>query len=274
MKGHKTFHHVMCSVAGFMLMYFFWVNMLFTVVIVFHFFSLAVCLKDLKRLEIYYVLFAVLFPLLFTWIPFINDNYGPNGGLCWIEDTDDDCEPNQKGILEQYILWYGPSYFILGACIVAAIIVIAIILWRGYCQRRGEEQEPLLSTNHKHRKALMELMPLLAYPAIFLFFNLFAIAHRIVNKVSAKSTIYKMELTHSIVMTSWGILSSMALLLLIAITQSKKMSRRNRQVTDMSIQQTKEVDNPNEADTTNTTTTCANTTFMPPTESEIERRIQ
>ena len=276
LTGHVTFHHVLCSVTGFLVMYCFWINLLFTVVIVFHFFSLAVCLKNFKRLEVLYVLFAVLLPLLFMWIPFIDDNYGPNGALCWIKDTtESDCSPYKEGIIEQYTLWYGPSYFILLVSIVAGVVVIATLFWRGYCRERKSEEEALLNNHKKQRKALVELIPLLFYPAIFLFFNLFAIAHRIVNAipdVSAKTN-YNMALTHSIVMTSWGILSSLALLLLLAITRSNK-ERKNRKVS-IDANSIQHNDKGGSYTTYNvTSTTQANTTFTAPTESEVEKRME
>ena len=88
--------------------------------------------------------------------------------------------------------------------------------------------------------------------------------------VSSKTN-YNMELTHSIVMTSWGILSSLALLLLLAITRSNK-ERKNRKVSigANSIQH----DKGGSYTTYNvTSTTQANTTFTAPTESEVERRL-
>lgn len=270
-KGYETFHNAMCELTGFLLMYFFWINVLFTTVIIFHFFSLAVCLKNLQKLEVCYILFSVIFPLLFMWVPFVNNNYGPTGGLCWIRDTNSDCTTNNRGIIEQYTLWYGPSYFILVASIVAAVVIIGAILRRGYCHGQKNEQEPLLGRN-KHKKALIELAPLLAYPAIFFFFNIFAIAHRIINalpNVSSKSR-YEMELTHSIVMTSWGILSSMALLLLIVITQCMEKKPWCQKVSDISIQQDKEEGKSEDVIYTNVTT-CADTEFTAPRESEVDR---
>ena len=49
--------------------YLLWVKLLFTICLSFHFFGLAVCLKDFRKFELVHVLFSIICPLLFAWIP-------------------------------------------------------------------------------------------------------------------------------------------------------------------------------------------------------------
>ena len=59
-----------------------------------------------RRIEVIFVLFPVLFPLLFSWIPFIHDTYGLAGAWCWIRKEDSNCNEYQEGLIEQYALWF------------------------------------------------------------------------------------------------------------------------------------------------------------------------
>ena len=43
------------------------------------FFSLTVCLRSFKNLEVLCVLASILFPVLISWIPFTNDLNGTDG---------------------------------------------------------------------------------------------------------------------------------------------------------------------------------------------------
>ena len=273
LQGYHSLHHVICLPAGFLLMYFFWINLLFTVIIMFHFFSLTVCLKNLKHLEVYYVVFSLLIPLVFLWIPFVNNSYGFNAnGECWIIIVNTDCTTNKVGIIEQYTLWYGPCYLILAISVLAAVIVVIVLLCRGYRNGKEYDREPLLAHHtSQHKKAVMELIPLLIYPAFFFFFNILDMVHRIVNilplGVSPKSD-NDIELTHSVVSSSWGMLSSIVLLLLIAATKCCKKKSQHQLSERGHVQYNKE----NEGEVL--FTAASDTLFVHQRESEVDNRYE
>ena len=50
----NKFHVIACQVTAFFMQYALWVKLLFTLCLVFHIFCLAVCLKDLKKLNLCY----------------------------------------------------------------------------------------------------------------------------------------------------------------------------------------------------------------------------
>ena len=270
---HSAFHHVMCQLTGFLLTYFIWMKLLFTSSLIVHLFSLAVCLKNLKHLEIGYVLFSALFPLLFAWVPFINDGYGSAGGWCWIKARNSDCSQYKEGIIEQYTLWYGPCYLFLATTIIAAVIVFLVLIFRGCGNNRSLESESLLNqSNRKNRKALIEVLPLLAYPTIFFFFNLFAIAHRTYNALSSKRN-YELAITHACVNALWGVLSSLALLIhmLLARYLKKRAWFNSFNIPDQSQPQHTGADNINNYTSYAEVTTYAKSNYSIPGESEIDK---
>ncbi len=267
LRGYHYFHHVVCQITGFLLSYFLWINLLFTIIIIFHFFSLAVCLKNMKHLEVYYIVVTLVFPLVIAWIPFTTKSYGPtyDGGLCWINTLNTDCTTNKVGKIERYVLWYGPSYSILVISIFAAVLIIIVLLYKGCCHSKENEREPLLiQQNSQHKKAVMELFPLLIYPAIFMLY--------IVLDTFFNRSRYKTELTYVIIISSWGMLSSITLLILIAITKYNKM-KRQRQLSKSLIQYNHKTVN-EDATFTAANSTGYDTVFTPQRESEIDRLFE
>ena len=209
-KEGGTFHHAMCQLTGFMLTYLMWIKLILTTGLLFHFFSLAICLVDIRRLEIPYVVLSTLLPLLLAWIPFINNNYGSVGGWCWIRVRSSDCGKYEEGISEQYVLWYGPCYVFLIVSVIGAVAAVVILRRR---HNMPSEREPLIANqfNNHHSRLLFELLPLLAYPVIFFLFNLLPMIESTYNIVSSHKN-YKMTLARAFVNSFCGILSSGALL--------------------------------------------------------------
>ena len=124
----NIYYQIACKTTAFPLEYFSWVKLLVTLCLVFHLFCLAVCLRNFKKLEIGYVLFSILFPLLFSWIPFIHNSFGVVGAWCWIRSWKDDCATQKylEGIIEQFVLWYGPLFISLTLSVVAVFIILIV----------------------------------------------------------------------------------------------------------------------------------------------------
>ena len=228
LRFHNSNHKSTCEVAGFLLEYFMWVKLLITVSLVIHIFILAVCLKHLVKLELFYVFFSIFFPFLFVWIPFIKRSYGMAGAWCWIKDWKGNCANKNyiAGILEQFMLWYVPQFFSLAISIVVIVIILIILIQRVYFKKGNcdlnSENEPLLKSHNN--KALKKLVPLLFYPIAFFLLNIIALIHRIYDVVSNDIS-FKLTLAHSLSIGAWGFFSSWALLLHIIL--QRKMDSRN-----------------------------------------------
>ena len=178
----------LCETVGFFFLYFSWVKLLFTAWLVMNLFCQAVLYKDPQKdhkcYEVLCVITLILFPLLFTWIPLVNEEYGPAGAWCWIQSWKDNCVDHLSipGITEQFVLWYGPAMF---ATVVECIAIIVIVLSLLFCYQPTDASTSLLeslkSSAPKRCKALNELLPLLAYPILFCLFLIPPLINRIIG---------------------------------------------------------------------------------------------
>ena len=84
------------------------------------------CSKQINKLEL--AVFASIFglPLIFNWIPFTTDSYGPSGTWCWIRSLENDCSQHTAGLWEQ--LWLSRVPIILVAVITLVLLVMALFL--------------------------------------------------------------------------------------------------------------------------------------------------
>ena len=233
----KVFWHDACLATAFYMEYAMWVKLLSTICLVFHLFCLAVFYKSFQRYELAYILLPLALPLLISWAPFIHRTYGPAGAWCWIRDWKDDCATQKYmlGIAEQFGLWYGPLFISLTAGFLAVVIVfftIALRAKRGRQSNENSEIEPLLEAQQveQYKRALKQLLPILAYPGIYYTLCLFPIANRIYSAISPQTNL-KLALAHSVSISLWGLFSSLGLLLHILIL--KRLGRRRTRPTSI-----------------------------------------
>ena len=221
-------YQIACKVEAFLIEYTVWVKLLFTLCVSFHFFCLTVCLRNFENFEARYILISVLLPLLFTWIPFIDDLYGLAGAWCWIKVWKDNCPSHHslEGIIEQFTLWFGPLFISLTVVLVGFLIIPISLAWRTHRQKNLPENEYLLKEKHiEIKQAVNRLLPLLAYPIVFFILTLFPLINRIYSAVSYHAS-YDLALAHVITQNSWSFFSGLALIihmLLIRKTIKKKI---------------------------------------------------
>ncbi len=180
---NSEFSRVGCTAVVF-LRYSMLVKLLFTLWLTFHLFCYIVLLKNLKKLEWFYIASSVLFSLVcIVWVLFIHNNYGIFEAWCFIRVWKGDCatEKYQEGIAEILALHYGPLivFLTLNALVIAFIVVVMV--QRAY-RNRHPERDPLLpEQNEANRKALKQHLPLLAYPIIYFTLMLFPTISRLYN---------------------------------------------------------------------------------------------
>ena len=138
--------------------------------------------KDTQKYEPVYLFFIFGFPFTFTWIPFVFQAYGRAGAWCWIISEDrETCEPYFTGQVLQYVLWFGPLYFLL----IILLLVYAILLLH-QCRKRRKirneknvqgtlRREPTNLVRQQDFKALM------VYPVLYFLFNIFPFINRTYN---------------------------------------------------------------------------------------------
>ena len=81
----------LCGTVGFLLSVTVGTKFLITFWLTFYLFMFAIFSKDLRRLELLYVITSIGIPLLFDWIPFVNGLYGVAGAWCWIKNWKGNC---------------------------------------------------------------------------------------------------------------------------------------------------------------------------------------
>ena len=96
-----------------------------------HLFCFAVCYRNLKRLELCYVVTSLVVSLVVSIVPFTTKSYGQenNGSSwCWIVTENQNCHPNSSktaGFIEVFALWFGPALVSLLA--VSSLVAIYVM---------------------------------------------------------------------------------------------------------------------------------------------------
>ncbi len=256
---------IVCKMQAFLTSYFLWVKLFFTMNLMFHLLCLSVFMKNFKRLEMFYVLFSTLFPLTFTWIPFLHDNYDIAGAWCWIRDWKDDCASKHylEGIIEQFALWYGPLVVFLVISVVMALVIFSVLLWRIY-RIFSFETLPLLDSNGlrgRQKKMLRDLIPLLAYPIIFCLISLVPVTNRVYNAISHTPS-YDLTVFHAVTNYSMGFFSASVLITHVIVVKCSKDNIRSSMIVNGDSTVVPAVP---------ATTKSSATVFVIPAESDIDR---
>ena len=177
--------NVICPATGFLMEYSLWVKLLFTLCLTFHLFAYSIFYKDFKRFEIAHVIISIFFPLLFVWIPFVTSDYGKAGASwCWITPWNNNSDPFNKstnGLVEEYVLLYGPAMLSLTLAVIAVMVIISVLVYRAYCRNTSDidENTPLFIGDNKHKKILKEVLPLVVYPILSFLLYIPAFVNRI-----------------------------------------------------------------------------------------------
>ena len=101
-----------------------------------------------------------------------------------------------------------------------------ILAQRAYAHRISENE--CLIENHErnqNKKAIKELLPLLAYPVLFYILALFPLINRVYSAISYNAS-FGWALAHSFTESSWGFFSSWALIIHIIVMRQLKKKKQ------------------------------------------------
>ena len=204
---------VSCKIVAFIIHYSMWVKLLFTLWLSFHLFSYVVFLKNFKKLELLYILFSLLFPLLHSWIPFIHNTYGYAGAWCYIRTWTGNCsmEKYTEGIIEVFVLFYGPIILSLILNFFALLVMFFVLVKELFKSRKNEKEQLLMGQRNVKINALKQLLPLLAYPIIYLFLLISPLIDRIYDAVATKPS-YPLTAFHVTTGSLMGVFAGLALI--------------------------------------------------------------
>ena len=153
-----------CTAIGFLGVYTEWTKLLFTMWVTFHLFCFAVLHKNLKKLEVLYVVTSLLVPALIAIVPLITHTYGlsPGSNTCYIYAN------TSVEFVERLSLWDGQAMLMLIAASTAMVVMVKILASQ---VRRRSKYEPI-TDGDQFTKALKQLLSLAAFPMLFFIFEI------------------------------------------------------------------------------------------------------
>ena len=133
--------------------------------------------RKYKAHEVLGVIFILVCPFLFGWIPFVNDMYGASGPWCWIRTINKngcgDASFQQLSLILMMVMFYGPLIGILTFGLLCMLTVI-LLLWRSSRHLHGGNRQ-------KRQNSMKEIGIVLVYPIVYCVFCSFLVADRIYN---------------------------------------------------------------------------------------------
>ena len=164
------------------------------------------CDRNTEKLESFYVFLIFVFPLTFSWIPFIWKSYGRVGAWCWIRSEEQGtCELYFKGLVLQYTLWFGPLYILMFILIVIYLILLIHLYWirnKMARDRAGTVQGKMMSH--------LDFKPLIVYPLFYFLLNIFPFINQTYHFVQTDSPILALWYLEALAMPSIGTLITIA----------------------------------------------------------------
>ena len=222
----------LCITVAFVHQYTIDVKLLFALCLTFHLFCFVVLDKNLKRLEVFYVVTSMVIPLVLAVIPFITKTYGLAGSWCWIENRVNNC-PNERsvpGLVEQFALLYAPAAVALVLQSVAMVTVLVVLF-----RRKNKAQ---LIGGKVHDKAFKQVLPLTTYPIAFCFLIVPPLVNRVYGAVELSPPPNALIIVASFCYPLWSFMSGLALFVHICYLKlsSNPKSRPNKQKTNQLLQ--------------------------------------
>ena len=207
----------LCIAIGFLVLYTQWIKVFFATCATFHLFCFAILYKNLKKLEALYVVTSLLVPALFAIVPLITHSYHYAPPACFI-NKDNNTE-TQIAEIERLALWNVPAMVILFVASIAMVVMVTILTFR-------VKREPI-KDGDQFWKALKQLLPLAAFPILFLIFVIPELIYGI--NVSTSSTVNDgVVLATSVFVAMWGIASGAVVIIHISVARLCCRNKRKR----------------------------------------------
>ena len=142
--------------------------------------------KKSRTREIIGVVFLVVSPFLFSWIPFVKNMYGISGLWCFIKTASDngcnDKNFQHLSLTLMMIMFYGPLIGILIFGLICLVTII-VLLRRSSNQLHGAIRE-------RYRSSMKEIGLILIYPIVYCIFCFFLLVNRIYSSTHTNSNNY------------------------------------------------------------------------------------
>ena len=170
-------------------------------------------------------------------MPLITKTYGrnPDGAFCYIYDA-----YNDVASIERFALWDGPAIIILLAASIAMVVMVIKLTGRVCLISRYEP----ITDGDQYWKALKQLLPLAAFPIVFLICEIPVFIYHV---YAAKSPMPNalLDISQSVFFSLWSTTSGGTLLIHIIVVKCLSLARnRKREHGNGVMQQTVSFHNP------------------------------
>eukprot|EP00040_Diaphanoeca_grandis_P013347 m.67434 g.67434 ORF g.67434 m.67434 type:complete len:356 (-) comp23810_c0_seq1:28-1095(-) len=207
-RGHATTIDAQCITQGFLMTWFDWASLLWTMVLTHAMMMALLYEKTAERYETWYHVVCWMTGLILSLIPLSTNAYGPSIVWCWVTKDHIDL---------RWGLWYGPAFFL-----VICLIIVNVYIFYVINQKTKQWQGTYTPEMEKHKKFLKaEVRPLKYYPAIALFCYAFPLANRIDDVIVGEKP-FTLLVLHSTFSTIKGFFNA---LLFFAMTDQKVWSQ-------------------------------------------------
>ena len=189
-----------------------WMKLLITMWVTFliHLVCFGVFHKNMKKLEVVYVVTSLLVPAMIAIVPLTTHTYGLTElGTCWIADGNDSSLSGTVTI-EWFALWYGPAMVMLFVASTAMVVMVLKLTHR-ICWRRMYGQ---LTGGDRFSEALKQLLPLATFPILFFVFMVPSLVHYIFQATNPSAADNKTQSLATVISFSlWGMSSGVTLII-------------------------------------------------------------
>lgn len=213
----SEFYRRLCTAIGLLEVYTEWVKLLFTVLLTIHLFCFVVLNKNLKQLEVLYVVISLVVPAVIAAIPLMTQSYRIEPLGCYISDGNG---TDGAADVELFALWNIPALIALSAASVAMVVMV-MKLGSKVCRRL--KQEPITSGD-QYWKALKQLLPLAVFPVLFFIFEVPVLIYDI-YMAEGYATNEAATIAASVFIAMWSMSSGMTLILHIFVARLRCRSR-------------------------------------------------
>ena len=202
-----------CIAMGWFLLYADWMKLLFTMWVTFHLFCFAVLDKNLKKLEVLYVVTSLLLPAVIACIPLITHSYGrsQDGTACYIYAF------HYAASIEKFALWDVPAMIFLLATSTAMVVMVIKLTGRVCLRARYEP----ITDGDRFWKAVKQLLPLAAFPILFFFFEIPVFIFHVYTVATSSTPNMALEISKSVFISLWSMTSGGTLLIHIFVVKWK-----------------------------------------------------
>ena len=214
-----------CNAIGWLVVYTQWMKLLFTMWVTFHLFCFVVFYKNLKKLEVLYVVTSLLIPAVIACVPLITKHYAVNlvSRRCYI---------NQHELVERILLWYAPAMVILLTLSIAMVVMVTKLLHK-VCSKLKYE---VLTDGDQFWMALKQLIPLAAYPILFLVFIVPVVTMGVMDDNSSTIPIEDALISNALFISLWSLSSGATLIVHITLARYFEIKRKGKHVIQLRYQ--------------------------------------